>query len=219
MNEPISSDIRREVLVMIDDNKRFLDICQRWLRTAGFYNIRCLSDADSAVETVMFLNPDLILVDIHLGNKYDGLNLLQTLRTMSYRGLAVVVSGDSSREQCFRAAKAGANDFLLKRPHVKIADEVCRVLNQARSPSEALRAASLSELGYLRSFGLTRGEIEILEEFAKDYCAQKIVADRLDKAPTQLRKAFGRIYKKLDIDSLGQLIHLLTICSMFDSKS
>lgn len=213
MNKPV---IRKEIVVVLDDNERFLDICRRWLKSAGFADVRCLSNPDTAPNEIVSIDPDLVLVDIHLGSDYDGLKILRALRAANFRGLAVVVSGDSSKEQCFRAAKAGANDFILKRPNVKIGDEVCRVLDQAQKSNEPLRAVPLSELGYLRSFGLTPREIEILQEFAKDYGAQKTVADRLDKAPAQLRKAFARIYKKLDIDNLGQLIHVITVCSMFN---
>ncbi|MCP4600920.1 MAG: response regulator transcription factor [Proteobacteria bacterium] len=159
------------------------------------------------------------LLDIHLEQKHDGLELLQILRVRGYQGIAVIVSGDSSKEQCFRAAKAGANDFLLKRPHIRIADEIARIFKQANEPNRPLCAAPLSELGYLRSFGLTPREIEILEEFTSDYCLQKELAYRVNKAPDQLRKSFSRIYQKLGVSNIGQVIHILTVCSMFNTAN
>jgi len=207
--------LRREIILIVDDSERFVSLCRRWLREKGFYNLRIAGDVDSALDAVETLNPDLVLLDIHLNDCYDGLEILQSIRTMGYRGIVVVISGDSSKEQCFRAAKAGANDFLLKRPLVSIADEVERMLSNAGHGHPSLASASLSDLGYLRSFGLTKREIEILENFAVDFSPQKIVAKRVNAAPVQLRKSFARIYKKLGVENSSQLVHLLTVCSMF----
>jgi len=217
-NESVVGRPRKEVIVVVDDNDRYLSSCRRWLGTKGFQNVKCVQSAEEAIDAVQSLGPELVLIDIHLGQQNDGLELLQSLRTLGFRGLAVVVSGDSSREQCFRAAKAGANDFLLKRPQVRIADEVERIFKQAADSGQSLSAASLSDLGYLHSFDLTEREITLIEEFAKDYPSHKVMAERLYAAPTQLRKAFTRIYKKLGIESSGQLIHVLTVCSMFHSR-
>lgn len=207
-----------ELILIIDDSSRFLAVCKRQLNLSGFSTVKCIQDATTAVDLIEQLSPDLLLVDIHLGGHHDGLVLLQTARDLGYRGLAVVVSGDSSQEQCFRAAKAGANDFLLKRPKVSIGDEVVRIMERSRTPDPKIQARAISDLAYLRSFGLTPREIEILEEFSKDYGSLKVIADRLDSAEPQVRKAFGRIYKKLEVNGISQLVHLLTICSMFSSR-
>ena len=74
---------------------------------------------------------------------------------------------------------------------------------------------AVSELGYLRSFGLTPREIEILAAYSEDFPLQKVLADRVGKAESQVRKSFSRIQKKLGVDNLVQLGHVLTICAMF----
>ena len=217
---PISTvQQRNEKIVVIDDNERFLSTCRRWLRTGGFYRVECARDKVSAYKKVTSFKPDLLLVDIHLNKEYDGLDLLRMLRDRGYNNHAVVVSGDSSKEQCFRAAKAGANDFLLKRPHVNIPKEVARVLDQTVETPGMIRRAQLSNLGYLRSFGLTTREIDVLENYTIDYCSQRELAKRVDKAPSQIRKLFSRIYIKLGINSLAQLIHILTSCTLFNDRA
>lgn len=212
------TDYRNEQIVIVDDNKRFLSTCSRILKQGGFQNIICFDSANNIMSAFAKLNPDLILLDIHLEDGMDGLNLLHSLRNKGYDGPAVVLSGDSSMEQCFRAAKAGANDFILKRPHINIVEEVTRILNESRYEDNGIFAESLVELGYLRSFGLTMREISILQEYTIDYCSQPELAKRVGKAPSQLRKVFSRVYSKLGIDSLNQLIHILTSCSMFNSR-
>ena len=210
--------VKDELILVIDDSARFLAVCERQLNLSGFTNVECILDPTTAVDSIAKLSPDLVLVDIHLGGQHDGLVLLQTARNQGYRGVAVVVSGDSSQEQCFRAAKAGANDFLLKRPKVNIGSEVARIMANVKTPDPTIQARAISDLAYLRSFGLTRREIEILQEFSRDYGLLKVVADRLDSAEPQVRKAFVRIYKKLEVSGIHQLVHLLTICSMFSDR-
>lgn len=211
---------RPEHIVIVDDNERFLSLCKKWLMAVGFQNIQCLRDGGPLMEDSDLVHSmDFLLIDIHLEDEKDGLELLRRVRQKGYRGLAVVISGDSSMHQCFRAVRAGANDFLLKRPRVNLAEEITDLLIRSVESREVLSAPALSDLGYLRSFGLTGKEIAMLEEYVVDYCSQQELALRIDKAESHVRKTFSRIYKKLQIDGLGQLVHVLTNCSMFSSKS
>ena len=209
---------RNEQIIIVDDNRRFLSTCNRILTIGGFQNVLCFGSANDVLSEFKELKPDLMLLDIHLEEGLDGLELLYTLRNQGYVGPAVVISGDSSMEQCFRAAKAGANDFILKRPHINVAKEIDRILKESRYGKNEVCVRSLVDLGYLRSFGLTTREIDILQEYTIDYCSQQELARRVGKAPSQLRKVFSRIYRKLGIDSLSQLIHILTSCSMFNNR-
>lgn len=213
---------KRANIVVVDDNERFLSVCRRWLAASGFDNVQCFKDGRVLLEDRDRLSQiDLLLLDIHLEQNCDGLELLKQLRQNGYGGLAVIISGDSSKEQCFRAVRAGANDFLLKRPCVDVAAEISRLIErgQYQAPGEKLAQAALSDLGYLRSFGLTEKEIALLEEYAVDYCSHQELAMRVDKAEGHVRKMFSRIYKKLQIDNLSQLVYVLTNCTLFSARS
>jgi len=215
---PAPPQLRDEKIVVIDDSERFLSTCKKRLKSGGFHKVECANDKVTAYRKVTSFKPDLLLVDVHLNQEYDGLELLQMLRDRGYKGLAVVISGDATKEQCFRAAKAGANDYLVKGAHVNMPEEVARLFDRAAESTREIRPAALSNLGYLRSFGLTAREIEVLEQYTIDYCSQQELAKRVDKAPSQIRKLFSRIYTKLGINSLAQLIHILTSCSMFNDR-
>ncbi len=198
-------------IYLLDDSGRFLTAAKRILKAAGFKSLEVFLDPKAARDKMNAGWPDLFLVDIHLGGEHDGLDFLQSIRNGGYMGKAVVISGDTSREQFFRAALAGADDFLLKGPHVDVGKEVIRFLDGKDAPEQA--KMTVSELGYLRTFGLSPREIEVLEEFCDGFPRYREFAERIDKPERQVRKLFSRVLSKLGLENLSQLAHVLTVCS------
>lgn len=70
----------------------------------------------------------------------------------------------------------------------------------------------------LFSLGLSRAEVGLLVEFARDFPRGRELAERLGRSETQLRKAFSRIYEKLGatiaVETPAQLSQLLTLFSL-----
>ena len=210
--------IRSETVVVVDDNVRFLDAARRQLMNGGFTDVNLAVDPGTAFTLVECCNPEVLLIDIDLASvDLDGLELLGKVRSNGYRGIAVVVSGDRSPEQFFSAARAGADDFLVKGPHVSLPGEIIRMIdgNRGRRAPRARRSLVM-DLGYLRSFGLTPREIEVLGEWATDFPRLQILSDRIGQATVQTRKLFSRVYKKIGIDNPAQLAHVLSVCALFE---
>jgi DNA-binding NarL/FixJ family response regulator len=203
-------------IVVLDDNPRFLTAAKRSLVAHGFTDVLLAETATRAEPHVGSGAPDLLLVDIHLGGREDGLDFLRAARERGFDGLAAVISGDSSPAEFFRAAMGGANDFLVKGIRLDLGAEVKRILSQgALDAGGEFRPENVADLGYLRTIGLTHREIEILAEFAIDFPRYKDLSARLQQSEGQIRKAFSRICVKLGIDNLPQLTHLLTVCGMY----
>jgi len=211
-------EVRSETVVIVDDHARFLNALQRQLHTAGFSGVKTALDTETALSLIQRRRPEVLLIDIHFkGSKQDGLDFLTRIRADGFSGIAVVLSGDRSPEQFFRAARAGANDFLVKGPHVSVPAEIVRLLEGERGHiGKSARVEAVSDLGYFRSFGLTPKEIEVLKEYAVDFPRLTELAERIGQAKVQLRKVFSRIYKKTGIKNLGQLAHVISVCAMFE---
>ena len=193
----------------------------RILNAGGFSNVATATNFNDALEIVTTNPPHMILVDIHLNDDHgDGIALVNILRKKGYVGKVAVLSGDKSSNQFFKAARAGANDFLVKGPKADLPAEITRMLDDKRGYSINDSAAlAVGELGYLRTFGLTHREIEIMVAYAEDFPLQKILSDRVGKAESQLRKSFSRIQAKLGVDNPAQLGRVLTICAMFEREN
>ncbi len=212
---------RNERILILDDNIRFMEALSNRLKKAGFRHLTQIDTADAAAKSLSSWKPHVLLVDIRLEtSNRDGLVFLREARKNGFAGLAVVISSDGSTEQLFRAAKAGANDFLIKDARVEFGIELLRLLKGDRGARgvETLKRP-ISDLGYLRSFGLTATEIASIEEFAVDFPCMDTLAERFDRSTVQLRKTFSRIYRKLDVDNIQQLARLLVICEMFARQS
>jgi DNA-binding NarL/FixJ family response regulator len=221
MGNDLENARRRETIVIVDDNERFLSSAKRILNEAGFEKVVTSARIDDAMRLLASQSPEMFLVDIHLNDDGgDGLFFTKMVRRSGYKGKIVVLSGDKSSSQFFKAARAGANDFLVKGPKVDLPAELKRIFDEKReNATDDDRALAVKELGYLRTFGLTPREIEILVAYAEDFPLQKILSDRVGKAESQIRKSFSRIQAKLGIDNLAQLGYLLTVCAMFEREN
>jgi DNA-binding NarL/FixJ family response regulator len=219
MAQPIRTaipDLHARTIVVLDDDSRFLNAAKRALSRRGFGSVTLVQAAETASRFVWPDEPDLLLVDIHLSGREDGLAFLRSVRARGFNRLAVVISGDSSANEFFRAAMAQANDFLVKSARLDLGSEVERVLSQGGiDNADGWRSRNVADLGYLRTIGLTRNEIAILTEFAVDFPRPKKLAERVQRAEGVVRRTFSRISEKLGIDNLSQLAHLVTVCGMY----
>jgi DNA-binding NarL/FixJ family response regulator len=205
----------------VDDNVVVLQLMRRTLGLGGFGEVLTAVDVPTALKMIETLRPVLVLVDLDLGSAaQSGIDLLRQLKPLPDGPIPVVLSGDKTPEQFFRAARAGAVDFLVKEPGVNISKEVRRLLDGERGFTHPRTLPQIvSDLGYLRSFGLTRKEIHLLTEFADGFPRLSDLADREKQSPVQLRKCFSRIYSKLNIPDLHQLIRILMTCELFNKEN
>ena len=67
---------------------------------------------DTAMETIVRLNPDLVLLDIMLPGK-DGMTLCRDLRPV-YKGPIVLLTSLDSDMNHILSLEMGANDYILK---------------------------------------------------------------------------------------------------------
>lgn len=212
---------RNETILVVDDEIDFLEGVRRTMTASGFSDVLMAVDIETSLRLVEAYAPVLALVDLDLGeSERSGIALIQQLLKLPGGPIPVVLSGDRAFEQFFRAARAGAVDFLVKGPYVDIPGEVARILDGDRGATRGrVLPEMISDLGYLRSFGLTAKEIALLMEFTKGFPSLSELSTRLEQQPVQTRKTFSRIYDKLHITDLHQLIRTLTVCELFGAES
>lgn len=103
----------QEVLIVDDE----ADICQLvsdTLKDEG-YHTRRASDGQQALEAIQTRCPNLVILDIWLGDsRFDGIKLLELIRK-DYPNLPVIMmSGHGTIETAVQAIKMGAYDFIEK---------------------------------------------------------------------------------------------------------
>jgi EAL domain-containing protein (putative c-di-GMP-specific phosphodiesterase class I)/CheY-like chemotaxis protein len=137
----VNSELVRCRIMVVDDEDANVHLMTRILQTAGYLDIKEITDAREVLAAVRDWTPDLVLLDLHMPH-IDGISLLLAIgaELSSSEFLPVLVlTADASRETLIRAMDAGANDYLTK--PVDIDEVLLRVRNllALRLSHEALR--------------------------------------------------------------------------------
>jgi len=123
-------------ILLLDDDELIISMLARTLRKDGYETYLLHSSVD-AIEEIKGWQPDLMLLDIDLGEELNGLDLLQLLQAEQIDFPIVMLTGDDSSASAIRALRHGASDYLHKPfnvEEVKIVVE--RLLSTARMRDE-----------------------------------------------------------------------------------
>lgn len=102
-------------LLLVDDDEDDYLIARGLLSDvkAQKYELKWASSYDEAVAAVPLFQPDVCLVDYHLGAR-NGVEFLRHLREMGCQAALVMLTGHGDREVDMEAMEAGASDYLAK---------------------------------------------------------------------------------------------------------
>lgn len=102
-------------ILILDDQKLHCLFLKEILEHEGYRNITCLMDPLKITSVYQEMNPDLLILDLHMP-QVDGFQVLQQLATFRTRQYLPVlaVSAEKTSEIRIRALQAGVTDFLYK---------------------------------------------------------------------------------------------------------
>ncbi|HKB89966.1 MAG TPA: response regulator transcription factor [Opitutaceae bacterium] len=177
-------------------------------------DFKCVStsrDAEHALRIIPRHKPDVVLMDIELPG-ISGIECTDRLKQLlpDVRILILTVYKDS--DQIFKALKAGANGYLLKRSS---ADEILRAIRDVKEGGAPMSAEIAAKV--VQSFhkpttaatpalqSLTPREAEVLGLLAQGYVSKEI-ADKLSISYETVRTFLGNIYEKLHVRSRTEAV-------------
>ena len=124
--------LKKGKILVVDDDLTNIDLLRMILNDAGFANLSMLTDSRRAVSMFSNVDPDLVLLDLHMPHQ-DGYEVLQALHYLvpsdSFVPI-IVLTADVTVNARRRALAAGATDFLSK-PYDTV-EMVLRVENALR---------------------------------------------------------------------------------------
>jgi putative two-component system response regulator len=103
-------------ILIIDDEEANVRLLERILHQEGFYNLTLLTHPAAVLQTVVAMQPDLILIDLHMPD-LDGFQVLESLRSVIDPALPIpiiMLTADTTPHVRWRALGLGAKDFLIK---------------------------------------------------------------------------------------------------------
>ena len=158
-------------------------------------------NAQEAITTAKQLNPDLIMMDLHLQGR-SGIDIIRSLRRCGLTSYVLVLSISDSRYDVYAALDAGANGYLLKECELDMlllslrkavvgrpvySEKVWQYIQLRQNYSDPLSA-------------LTKRELDVLQEVAVGM-KNKQIAENLFISEETVKVHIRNILKKLQVTS------------------
>jgi DNA-binding NtrC family response regulator len=128
-------------IFLLDDDELIITMLSRALKNEGF-DTQVQTSGQDIIEKIEAWHPDLVMLDINLGESKNGLDILGEIKQNLDDTQVVMLTGDDTAETAIKAMKIGAADYLTKPFNV---DEVIMVIKGVLEKSKLK-----DEVRYLR---------------------------------------------------------------------
>ena len=176
-----------EVVLVVDDDRDFLEIATRILQQAGYATVEAATGADG-VEIARREHPQLVVLDVRLGGLLSGHEVCRILKDEIRPEPAILFVSGARTESYDRVGGllVGADDYIVK-PFA--ADELlARVRTLLRRSTPATTFAPQ----------LTMDELEVVR-LLKGGLSPADIARRLEVDPSTAQHRIERIFEKLGV--------------------
>jgi len=194
--------------VVVDDHPLFRRAARDLMeRGGGFHVVGEAGSGRAGLELASSLRPDLVLLDVRLGDM-DGIDALRRLRETGVESRVAVITASRDPADLQAALRAGADGYLLKsaEPHALLA-QLRRVaagqMVLADGLAESLARSIRDDRGRREAMeltGLTARERQILECIAAGHSNLKIAAE-LEISDATVKVHVKHVLKKLGLHS------------------
>ncbi|MER5492324.1 response regulator transcription factor [Streptomyces sp. NPDC002490] len=162
---------------------------------------------DEAVAMAAKLTPDLVLMDLQLGEGIDGVEA--TRRISAAGGRVLVLTTYDTDADITRAIEAGATGYLLKAERPEELFAAIRAAAQGRTALSAPVASRVMERMRSPRPSLTDRERDILGQLARGL-GNREIARALFISEATVKTHLGRIYDKLGVDTRAGAVAVAT---------
>ena len=207
---PKAEEPRISVGIVEDDAIIRTSLIKLMDSTAGFACVGACGSAEEAIAKLPALKPQVVLMDIHLP-RASGIECTHRLKELLPATQILILTVYEDSENIFRALKAGASGYLLKRSEP---EDIIRALKDvsdggapmtARIARKVVQSFSEPVHGTNLSVKLTEREEEILSMLAKGY-ANKEISDKMAVSMSTVRTHLRHIYDKLHVRSRTEAV-------------
>jgi DNA-binding NarL/FixJ family response regulator len=192
------ADVRQKVKHLIEDSEEF--IC---LSTYGH--------AESAIEELPKLNPDIVLMDINLPGM-SGTECIKKVKEKSPKIQFMMFTIYEDSEQVYEALAAGASGYLLKKTPPEKILEALKELYEGGAPMSTHIARKV--VSFFQKENKAAGEMTQLSNREKEVLAllskgflYKEISDQLFISTGTVRQHIHHIYEKLHVQNRMEAIN------------
>lgn len=194
---------------IVEDEKMVLESLSALFETDDrFEVVETAHTVEDYLERGHRFDPDIILLDIGLGAGMTGLEGIRPIRQRFAKCEIIMLTTFDDADRIFKALCAGATAYLTKHtPFEKIIEAIITV---SRGGSYMSPAIARKVVNYFAPRASKEGELtprqhQIVEAVVEGL-SYKLIADKLLISTDTVRDHIKKIYRKLEINSKGELI-------------
>ncbi|HEX4266030.1 MAG TPA: response regulator transcription factor [Verrucomicrobiae bacterium] len=193
-------------IAIVEDNKTTRESLETIVNLSSEYRCVCVCETgEEALRVIPGHQPAVVLMDIQLP-KMSGVECVARLKELMPSVQVIMLTVYQDPDRIFRALRAGASGYLLKRATPDMVLNAVRDVQQGGVPMSAEIARKV--IGYFQIQPtaapelekLSPREIEILNLIAPGF-SNKEIADRLGISIESIRWHLKNIYHKLHVHS------------------
>lgn len=202
-------------IAIFDDNKNIRDSIRLLLHTEpDFEVVGCFSHVLDCVEDVKNSNPDIVLMDIEMPGM-TGIQAVQAIKREFPQVLILMQTVFEDDDRVFDSICAGASGYLLKSfLNTRLVEAIKEVQHGGSPMSPSIARKVFNKMQALSmhvkpeaapEYNLTAREKDVLSCIV-DGLAHKMIADKLNISYETVRSHVKKIYEKLHVASLTEVV-------------
>ncbi|MFV1950994.1 MAG: response regulator, partial [Nitrospinota bacterium] len=208
--------MKNEIKIMlVEDEKEYRDDLAYLInREDGFKVVAELEKGEDAVEMVKRLRSDIVLMDLELAGKMDGIEAIKKIKDIDSSMNIMVLTKFDTDKKLFPALENGAIGYLTKSSSIGKITERIKAVIKGDSPFSPRIARKLTEYVYKNKRSeskieeLCKRENQILHLVAESYTSKEI-ADKCGISFNTVRTHMRNIYEKLGVKNKIEAINKL----------
>lgn len=202
-------------LLIVDDHELAREGLKSAFIRGGMDVVGAARDGAEALEMIAKYEPDLVVLDIRLGDGMDGLGVAKEVSKLPEAPKVMMLTLHDDPDYVRAALDAGATGYVLKDASL---DELCDAARQVMAGGTAIPAALLSSLlarperrndDELALGRLTPRERAVLDHVAEGM-TNKAIARELSISPATVKAHVERLIAKLGVADRTQAAVLAT---------
>jgi len=204
-----------ERIIIVDDHALAREGLRSALSASGYEVVGALGTGEEALSRVAQARPDLVLLDIRLGEGMDGLETARRISDLSLGVRIMMLTLHDDPDYVRAALQAGASGYVLKDASL---EELRTAVRQVLSGATAIPSALLSTM-LMRSDReapdsgamdrLTEREHDVLGRIAQGL-TNKAIARELGISPATVKAHVERVIAKLGVADRTQAAVMVT---------
>jgi len=170
------------------------------------------NDAESAIEAIISLQPDIVVMDINLPGM-NGIDCIKNIKQECPGTQFIMFTIYEDDEHLFDALEAGASGYILKKsPQQKILDAIEELHNGGAPMSTSIARKVINRFNQPKArdtLNITEREKEILTLLSKGLLYKEI-GDQLHITTGTVKQHLHKIYEKLHVQNRTEAINKFT---------